>query len=272
MLHDVNGAEVRVIGLSRSGNHAILNWIYAQAPGRACLLNCVEGRLNPFATARPMEDGLPYRVNYPGFDPDAERAGRFSVKDWLIFSHEDAYLGNASSPEFERGHDALVGPSGRRVDVLVLRDPYNLFASRLRWGQCVISPGIAAQMWKQHAREYLGETRRLRHEPVLISYNRWVRDRDYRRRLARRLGLTFTDAGVREVAGCNGGSSFDGMRYQGRAHRMKVFERWRAYIDEPGFRRPFNEEVTELAREAFGPMPEPEQALGLGLAVSPANS
>ena len=270
MLDHVNGTEIRVIGLSRSGNHAILNWIYAQAPGRVCLLNCVEGRCNPFATARPMDNGRPYRVNYPGFDLQAEAAARFSDKDWLIFSHEDAYLGNAASREFERDHDALVGPSRRRMDVLILRDPYNLFASRLRWGQCVISPRIAVQIWKQHTRTWLGRDHRLRHEAVMISYNRWVRERAYRQRVAERLGLSFTDAGVQQVAACNGGSSFDAMRYNGRAQQMKVFDRWRCFIDDRRFTSCFDEQVVELARQAFGPMPEPEQALGLAEAVGQA--
>jgi hypothetical protein len=35
---------------------------------------------------------------------------------------------------FEQHHDQWVGASWQRYDVLILRDPFNLFASRLRAG------------------------------------------------------------------------------------------------------------------------------------------
>lgn len=61
----INQRELRLTGMSRSGNHALLEWLYSQAPGRVCFLNCTEGKNNPFRTARDFEDDCSYRVNYP---------------------------------------------------------------------------------------------------------------------------------------------------------------------------------------------------------------
>ena len=74
-------------------------------------------------------------------DLDAERDGDFSRKDTLLYNYEDCFLGTVASDAFEENHDAWVGPSGRRTDVLILRDPYNLFASRRRAGYAVVSGG-----------------------------------------------------------------------------------------------------------------------------------
>ena len=254
----VNQNELRVIGMSRSGNHAIIQWIMAQAAGRVCFLNCTEGKSNPFLTARPMDDERPYQTNIPGFDWAAEQRGEFSAKRHLIFSHEDNFLANACSAEFERRHDEFVGPSGRRFDVLILRDPFNLFASRLRnmEGQVPLRAGV--RIWKQHAREFLGEGR-LRATPVLINYNRWFLERDYRRSVAQQLGLNFTDAGRRDVANCNGGSSFDGKLYHGQAHRMNVLQRWRHFEDDERFRAIFDQQMIEMSERIFGPIPGTEE-------------
>ena len=250
----VNKHEIRVIGMSRSGNHCLINWIMAQAEGRICFLNCAEGKTNPFHSARPLETGRSYRVNYAGFDLAAERRGAFSAKDYLIHSYEDAFLGGVCGGAFEADHDRHVGASARRLDVLVLRDPFNLFASRRRMGFDDRAT-VAGRIWKQHAREFLGAGRHLTRAGLPVSYNEWVGSRAYRRRLAERLGLAFTDAGIDSVPRCAGGSSFDGVAFDGRARQMAVFERWRSAADDPRYRALFDPEMVRLAERIFGAMP-----------------
>lgn len=251
----INEREIMLTGMSRSGNHAIINWIWRQGGGRRCLLNCAEGRTNPFQSCRPMDDGGHWRVNYDGFDIAAEAAGRFGRKDLLIHSYEDCFLSHAYSEEFERNHDRFVGPSRQRFDLLVLRDPFNLFASRLALDASPLTPRMGLRVWRQHAREALGERRHRRHNPLLVNYNRWVVDRDYRAGLAARLGLDFSDAGIDEVTACGGGSSFDGLRYHGRAREMPVLERWRRFAHDPDYWALFDRVTIDLATRIFGPIP-----------------
>lgn len=257
----VNRNELRIIGMSRSGNHALIQWILGQLHGRYCFLNCCEGKSNPFATARPMDDGRRCLTNLQAFDLEREQAGEHQPKDWLLFSHEDNYLRNACSRELEREHDRWLGPSQRRVDVLLLRDPFNLFASRLRQDHARIGDKVAVQMWKQHARQFLDGAKQLRHAPVLVRYNRWVADAAYRRELADALGLEFCDAAIGRVPSCAGGSSFDGLKYDGRAARMDVFGRWRHFVADARYRRCFDSQVLAMSRAIFGAMPEAEAAL-----------
>jgi hypothetical protein len=249
----INGVEIRFIGMSRSGNHAVINWILKQASGRICFLNCTEGKTNPFASCRPMDDGERVITNIEGFELEAELRGEHAPKDVLVFSHEDNFLRNACSDELEREHDGWLGASRRRVDLLLVRDPFNLFASRYRANAGTVSIQIAKKIWKQHAREALARRpRKLRHEPTVVLYNRWVREPDYRRELAEWLELAFTDAGIHDVQACEGGSSFDGLRYDGRAGEMKVLERWRQLADEPAYRDIFDAEMVAMADQLFG--------------------
>ena len=249
-----NANEFRIIGMSRSGNHAVINWITQQLDGRYCFLNCAEPKTNPFETARPYHGAQSYLVNYDDFDLQAEQQGRFSRKDYLLHSYEDCFLGMVCSDVFEHAHDAYVGSSAHRIDLLILRDPFNLFASRRKASYATITARTAARIWKQHAREFL-QRRYLNQERILIRYNAWARDPAYRRHLAEQLGLRFTDAGIDTLSRCGGGSSFDGRRFDGRASAMQVHERWRHFADDPAYWALFDSEVIQLAEELFGPGP-----------------
>ena len=248
----MNEREYRVIGMSRSGSHAVINWMLAQARGRTCFANCAEPRWNPLQSARPLDDGRRILVNYDGFDLDAELRGEFSKKDNLVFSHEDCFLGTVATGTFEEQHDAMVGPSRERTDVLILRDPYNLFASRIRSGFGEVSHAVAMRIWKQHAREFLGLRRYLRQRRVLVNYNRWRAERPYRRDLARQLGLRFHDARLHEIPPAGNGSSFDGQRFQGHAGRMRTHERWKHFAGDPCFAQLFDDDVHTLSAQIFG--------------------
>lgn len=249
----MNQLELHVLGMSRSGNHAITDWIFLQATGRKLLLNCAEGKTNPFLTCRPLERDIPWRAD-PPMEIEAERHGRFAAKDLLIHTYEDSWLGHAFSREFTEHHDAWVGPSRRRVELVILRDPFNLFASRMAL-ECKLSLRDAPRMWRQHAGVALSSAVPGRVERRAIIYNKWVRDRDYRRDLAHFLGLPFTDSGVNAIPSCGGGSSFDGTIYDGRAADMATGERWRRYADRDDYRRFFDARTIELSERIFGPAP-----------------
>jgi hypothetical protein len=149
----------------------------------------------------------------------------------------------------------------QRFDILILRDPFNLFASRLRAGKdlTLTSVATAVRIWKQHAREFNGQSRHLTQSPVLINYNRWVTEPPYRQQLATQLGLNFTDATINNVHKTAGGSSFDGSRYDGHASRMKVLERWKFYQDDPTYRQILHPELIAYGTRLFAPLPGVER-------------
>lgn len=263
----INKNEFRIVGMSRSGNHAIINWIINQLHGRYCFLNCAEPKTNPFYTARPLYKNKTCCVNYADFNLSAEQRGDFSRKDYLIHSYEDCFLGMLNNRTFEEHHDAYVGPSRRKEDIIVLRDPFNLFASRKKSGlfnrqkgakSKPVTPLTAIRIWKQHAREVIGEKKYLRNKRIFINYNLWAYDYEYRKNIALALGLNFTDTGIEDVSICAGGSSFDGLKFSNRAKSMKVLERWKHYINDRDYKSIFDEEIISLSNKIFGHMPDKE--------------
>jgi len=258
---DVQRNEFRCVGMSRSGNHAIINWIISQLPGHYCFLNCAEPKQNPFTSARPLREwGESYRTNIPGFDLSREQRGQFSEKDYLLYSYEDCFLGGLNHPQFRKNRERWIGRSGEVNSLLILRDPFNLFASRIRAGLLLghythgtkpISIYNLRRIWKQHAREFLGERRYLKRR-VLVNFNRWTEEKAYRADIVARLGIPFTDRGFNQVSDVAGGSSFDGLRLMGRADQMDLQNRWRAYEHDERYWELFDDELVELTRKIFG--------------------
>lgn len=258
-----NTRLIRVAGLARSGNHAIINWILRQMPGRWAFLNCVQARTNPFLTARPDDDGRRWSASYPDFAPAAELAGVHTPRHALLIGMEDTFLRPAFGPAGTQVTLRAVGGAAQIVDVVVLRDPYNLFASRSRLNGALLPGPQALRVWKQHARAHLGEVRGLARPVLAANFNRWAGSPAYRADLARRLELDFTDAGRDEIARCGGGSSFDGLTLHGAARRMDIAGRWRHFAGRDGFGAIFDRETVGLARRLFPDIAEQVEAGGL---------
>jgi hypothetical protein len=262
----VNQREIRIVGMRRSGNHAITNWIRRQVRGEQIwYLNDVAPNVEPFRYHYEYVKDL-----YPEYLNRAhsclqESHGRLTPKDALILSYEDWPLPAMKGRRYERRHSIDIGRSQQRYDVLVLRDPFNLLASRLQKGIrcCKKRSWSFSRLWLAYAREFLGETNYLAQRFVPISYNDWFKDETYRAECAALLDLEGTDGGIEEVAGTGGGSSFSSREYNGRAQEMDVLNRWTVFRNDPEYLKAIrNPTLIEYAERIFGPMEAVEELAG----------
>lgn len=234
-----NKREFRVLAMRRSGHHAILDWIIAQlAPDtKWCHLNDV--KIND---ENPLETDL--GDNFRGTrDPD---------RDMLIYNIEDTEVETFLTSRLATHHDEWLGESQEVCNLLIMRDVFNLHASRYAMMQKgEMFARFRPEIFKNHAREFLRETSLFGEPFIPISYNQWAVSPRYRKHLAAQLGLTFSDKGRQSVAHL--GSSFDGIKFQGNAKRMKVNERWRRYVDHPDYLASLDDsELIGLSCRVFG--------------------
>lgn len=210
-------------GMKRSGNHALCNWLNSN--NDFMFFN----NIIPLAAILRGEKEVP---------PPAP------MKRWLIHRGKWPYLNYLRS----HGRNLLFGIEDHPLDlqpfsdlpadarhVLLLRDPYNLFASRIRKSALVNNhsyarePGPlfdrAVDLWKTYAREFVGQTTTLPESTTRVYFNRWVADLAYRQEIAESLGLQIDSTATGKVSDHGGGSSFDSVKYDGRADRMPVFDR-----------------------------------------------
>ena len=274
----VNKKEIRVVGLRRSGNHALMNWIRKQCSSNIIYINNVHIYANPYREV--YEDQLDKAkdsslIGWRTDDIDfwrRESRGQFSKKDYLLYSYEDQPIDRLADKRFERKHDLYLGKSEMRYDLILMRDPFNLFASRLRASQRkndnshyldfmkVKSSKVSlARLWIDYAKEYLNETNYLSNMKIPVNYNMWVLDKTYRQNIAESLGLDFSDTGFDEVMTNGGGSSFDGVSLSGKASEMMIFERYSHFLGNPKFEDLLRDPLLlEYSKRLFGTIPGTE--------------
>lgn len=269
----VNQKAIRIVGLKRSGNHAIINWIRKQQAGTVWYLNNLRPQQNPY---RYLDE------HYPFDKWKKEAKGDLTEKDCLIYSYENCELSKITDPDFEEKRELYLGKSATEYDVLILRDPFNMLASMLhnhkkqleqhgkitknyfqgknKYGRDKKEGEDLISLWIDYAKEFLGETNFLDRNKVVINYNAWFSSEDYRRELAQKLKLNFSDRGMNEVKNFGGGSSFEGLQLDGTAITMDVLNRWKTLIDDPQYRALLNNrELVEYSEKIFGHIPDTEK-------------
>ena len=66
-----------------------------------------------------------------------------------------------------------------------------------------------------------------------MPIDKWFSSKAYRKKVANRTGLEFTDAGLNDI--CSIGSSFNNRSYQGKAQQMDVLNRWKEFDKDVEF-------------------------------------
>jgi hypothetical protein len=239
---------IRFIGMMRSGNHGVLNWV-----------------IDSF-------DSIHFR-NHLYFKHRHKHLPLFSSPQILkqepevvIYSIETGRLDLVKSDKKIRDID---------ITVILMRDPFNLWASTYKIGQ---HPKAKRHFqykgdlvkryvedWKIYARDYLGKTNLLSDssEKFYILFNKWFVDEGYRRGILEKLGADRLDTAhnkmIQTKKVINGlpmkspSSSFDGDKYKEDATQMDILNRWKHVIDTEQFDIVMGDkELMELSYEIFG--------------------
>lgn len=201
-----------LMGMRRSGNHVFADWLKAHEGPWRHYNNCCD------------QDG------------DCLLAGQVEgIAGKVLATFEDVKYRN------------LAKVTGNKPVILLLRDPYNLFASRLKMIRTKPEAELdmicddAFKIWKENAWAFMHE------KVIVVSFNRWYSDQEYRKSISERLGLEFTDVGFGSKAGWkfSGGSSFGG-----EPDPMNSYHKNMARDEE--FLGLFDVEVQQFAKTIFG--------------------
>jgi len=282
----INQKEYRIFGIKRSGNHAIINWIFSQIQGKSVFLNnCyLEGnkKLKLYDGVGRIEcrginywdfkKKLIFWERLPDFevdDPDiiiySKNDKRFkseklklSVKNGLIISFENRDI-DTLSYYLNKDHDQLVGKSQDIFSLIILRDPFNLFASNYKkWGKQSIEN--ITDLWKNFAKKYIEYQNSNDPNFIGVNYNKWFKDKNYRQEIVELLKLNFTDENINQVREFGDGSSFDGYSPEIKASDLDVLNRWQSFENDPLYRALFLDgEIFDLSEQIFGYIPQTEK-------------
>lgn len=218
---------IRVHGMRRSGNHAVVDWLRRNIPGETVFLNdCAPG--DPYATFQALESprgdrhGPSFRGTrwYPQFE-----AGRARFNH--IVSYEDRAPGGDPEGFANPWRTVIV----HRGFLGWLASYWALVVDRqggTRWG--VDRPEEIAPMIRIYA-----DLLRAADRAVGVSLERWAADSGHRRSRLAALGLPVLDEATGPQTDYGGGSSFAPGAEAPCARELA--ERWRGLAGEPGFER-----------------------------------
>lgn len=218
---------ILVFGIRRSGNHLISDWLIHQY-------------------LDPRFQAMNVQLDFFYFLDDCEtKCGFYNCALFGIEEHPVSAIDIAYSK-----HAQAINK------VVILRDPYNLFASRIKHYHLFDAPSFngsfATYNWIDYANYFLDPPDNV----AAVSYNQFIADRDYREQVVKKLGADFNSENdfkyMNKVDGSiSGGSSFDGKRYDGAGAKMKITQRWECYKDNPSYRNLFTDEIKELSEKIF---------------------
>jgi len=231
-----------VMGCKRSGHHAIAYWVMLQIPGGAVFHNDCNGRLE---AARLQVIGEGKHSLHLLEDFDLCGWSGLDLQDHFdrpILVLRDGYNWAASVVRSNMGRKATWEPY-RRIQIRTHERDMKWFGGTLG----------RLDTWKQHVSRALDGV--LPKNALVVNYNKWCADEEYRKELSTCLGLPFNDIGRRLVPPFGHGSSFDKMKFDGHAEDMETLTRWKTMKSDPEWKLMVDKEVRHLTREYFGYTP-----------------
>ncbi|MBD3248768.1 hypothetical protein GF336_01870 [Candidatus Woesearchaeota archaeon] len=247
MTEAINKLGIRIIGLQRTGNHPIINWIIKSSKKKYLFVNSIGPSVMPYGFSLLHAEG-DYEFNGSMYDVIKKNIIKElskEKKELVIYSHEDETLDTIK--KCDRSTETYFGGFEKHFNVLILRDPFNLFASQMksRWiSYSDIKYNV--QIWKEYAREFLEGS--MLDNFVGINYNRWVVDKEYRKETASKFGFESDESVIRVVSSYGSGSSFGDKEIS----KEKLMSRWESFKDNEDYRFLFDKEVFELSEKIFG--------------------
>jgi len=226
--------------VARSGGHPIMNWAAGLYEEPVQLFNsCEPNGLTNQDPADPLFKhgllGLPKSVT-----PDPEAIVFRSFEGPNIFKYDPD-----TKPDLK---------------IYIMRDPFNLAASQLQKAHKFRAEGIRDLMsegwvernqkwWKQMAEEVVIGC------VGFISFNMWFENKAYRNFLSLHFfGKDNEDRGLNHTPHSSGlGSSFNGIKMDGRGQQMDVLERYKCWLASETFQAfAADSELRELSSRLFG--------------------
>lgn len=204
--------ETRILfwGIQRSGNHGIINWVLEQFDDSKIFIN---------------DQKFGEKVDHEKVKLAWEKVKSRDSQRLLLVSFENYDISLLNQEKYLQGcknlDESLFGESLDTINIIILRDPFNMWVSNRPPKNEPQDPGL----WKTYAREFLDETNFLPRK-ICINFDKWFLDADYRKSISDLLGVTFSDKGLNKVSSHGGGSNFDKTNFDGKAQKMRVLNRW----------------------------------------------
>jgi hypothetical protein len=224
---------IRIFGLRRSGNHAVINWLTRNAPGRSIFFNNCKAGENPFKAHNGIEiDGQHVRRAGAKAKRLARKVGHGAT---VFFSYENVM------PHEDRKKPINPGVEDDDIthDVIIARDFLN-------WAASLVKKLQGNDRYKPHQRlasilrvvdvyaQMLDLVLSPKERRAVVRYGDWHNSATYRATVLDQIGFVPRDDSTSEVQAYGSGSSFQPDATD--AAQLRPLDRWQQMKDDPEYR------------------------------------
>jgi hypothetical protein len=231
--------NIFIMGIRRSGNHAIASWIRPQ------LNDDIVRYFNDHFYDTLSNDGESNRIfNYSYINKKMIiLKGKYDVK-YNLFGLE-----NQSIKNYYENYNKWIVKINNKIKedtnlngnipeknkkIIIIRNPWNNMASEIQWHyngrRYNVPKNKLIDLWNEYYENFINNTDE---KLNFIIYDKWFIDRDYRENISKKLNLKYTDENLNLIEKTGNGSSFTKRMYNGHAQKMNVLNRYLESKDYP---------------------------------------
>lgn len=251
---------IRIFSMRRGGQHVFIDWLMEQLPGKVIFLNDV-------SPEESLSERLTHITDFDRFSCNG--AVTYATPDsaeTLIVNYEDWRLDEA----FFSGVDVNMPVADVKINILLLRDPLNLFSSRyFFWARMPFNAERwqwnDTALWLNHASRFIEVSKTVHSGQMAVNFNQWVSDEKFRQALAKKLDVEFRDQALLRIS--HVGSQFDDEYSSEYASRLE--KRWLYSADIPEYQELFTDDLMSLSGKIFGNQGDFYALRGIDVSPSP---
>ena len=209
---------IRVIGMRRSGNHAIIHWLLANYNNGLPVKNHYDTNIKHKATILTNNIDILFFNNCqisPFWSIFSKLTCEIDILNYklILHSYEDQLLEHIKECSYNQCFDK----ENDIINIIIIRDPLNTFASRVQHIHNNIQNNTLTKvdeyhinLWCSYVEEALNITNHFKNK-IFIYYDKWLIDKNYRNYIANQLSVYNFD-NITYVSFCGNGSSFIGQQ------------------------------------------------------------
>lgn len=223
-------SNIFTMGIRRSGNHAIAQWLMPQINEKLIYFNDFDfSQINSeklldirkISYIEGDNETLKYDLKKDNNVPILYGLENQSINDFFnkYKKWEDIFNNILESKQQEP-------ISNDNTYINIIRNPWNNVASELQWfynrGNFNVELDKLYELWD----EYYDNWNNKNNNITTIIYDKWFISEDYRKEISKKLNINFTDKNLNKIHQTGNGSSFTKQLYNGLAQKMNVLRRY----------------------------------------------
>jgi len=226
--------EIRIFGMKRSGTHAIATWLYGHFDSKDCMVfnNSNLTLKKTYRKRKGKAAGAQFPLKLSKLRKQNPNGGCINIVESLGLEGIAYKLGSYKSSynvlkRYYLNQYGMSKFSNQEYNILLYRSCFNHLSSILNhYGLWHLACKDFIEMSTQYELEAMGVTNRIP-DKVVVLYDKWFSDVDYRKSISARLGLEHTDKLLNKIWRIGSTFATSKSEFQGKAQNMDVLNRYK---------------------------------------------